>query len=162
MRLDEVYQAALQAGSGGIRYNDSTKIIQLMDIDKNWVNWRYWNGDIMNSGIKISSLLLTKTSKIAGETVPVAGCIIYATAQTSSANNHMGTVVEIDLIGKTGTQTLVASHYNVSSSATEEVTITFENTNGGYFSYKWAITKYSSYTQSYGMNINASFVYITT
>ena len=37
---DEVYQAALESGQGGIRYNDSLKQIQLMDTNKNWVNWR--------------------------------------------------------------------------------------------------------------------------
>ena len=43
MKPDEVYQAAMQAGSGGIRYNDSTKTIQLMDTEKNWVNWKHFN-----------------------------------------------------------------------------------------------------------------------
>jgi len=43
MSLDEVYQAALAAGSGGIRYNDSTKTIQLMDTDKNWVDWKKYD-----------------------------------------------------------------------------------------------------------------------
>lgn len=40
VRIDEVYQAALEAGSGGIRWNSSTKYIQLMDQNKNWVNYK--------------------------------------------------------------------------------------------------------------------------
>ena len=41
--IDEVYQAALEAGSGGIRFNDTTNRIQLMDTNKNWVDWKYYN-----------------------------------------------------------------------------------------------------------------------
>ena len=40
---DEVYQAALAAGSGGIRWNSDTNYIQLMDEDKNWVNYKYYD-----------------------------------------------------------------------------------------------------------------------
>ena len=36
----------MQAGSGGIRYNDSEKYIQLMDENKNWVNWKYFNASL--------------------------------------------------------------------------------------------------------------------
>lgn len=41
--FDEVYQAALAAGSGGIRWNSMTNYIELSDENKNWVNWRYYN-----------------------------------------------------------------------------------------------------------------------
>ena len=53
MILDEVYQAALEAGSGGIRWNSQTKYIQLMDENKNWKNWRYFNTDISVTNISI-------------------------------------------------------------------------------------------------------------
>lgn len=41
--IDEVYQAALEAGSGGIRWNSVTNWVQLMDQNKNWVDWRYYD-----------------------------------------------------------------------------------------------------------------------
>ena len=43
MKLDEVYQAAIQAGSGGIRWNSITKFVQLADENKNWIDWKYYN-----------------------------------------------------------------------------------------------------------------------
>ena len=42
---DEVYQAALSAGSGGIRWNSTNNMIQLMDQNKNWVNWRFFDAN---------------------------------------------------------------------------------------------------------------------
>ena len=33
----------MQSGQGGIRWNSTTKTIQLMDENKNWVNWSYYN-----------------------------------------------------------------------------------------------------------------------
>lgn len=33
----------MEAGQGGIRYNDTTKRIQLMDTNKNWVDWRIFD-----------------------------------------------------------------------------------------------------------------------
>ena len=35
----------MAAGSGGIRYNDSTKRIQLMDTEKNWVDWKVYDAN---------------------------------------------------------------------------------------------------------------------
>ena len=33
----------MAAGSGGIRWNSTTNIIQLADENKNWIDWRYYN-----------------------------------------------------------------------------------------------------------------------
>ena len=43
MSSDEVYQAAMQSGQGGIRWNSTNNWVQLMDQNKNWVNWQYYN-----------------------------------------------------------------------------------------------------------------------
>lgn len=43
MSSDEVYQAAMEAGQGGIRWNSTNNRIQIMDQNKNWVNWQYYN-----------------------------------------------------------------------------------------------------------------------
>ena len=38
--LNEIYQRSPVSGFGGIRYNDETKTIQLIDTNNNWVNWK--------------------------------------------------------------------------------------------------------------------------
>ena len=55
MRLDEVYQAALAAGSGGIRWNSETKYIQLADENKNWIDWQYYNPNEVISLVPVMS-----------------------------------------------------------------------------------------------------------
>ena len=45
--IDEVYQAALEAGSGGVRWNYDTKYIQFKSTNgtDNWIDYKYINPD---------------------------------------------------------------------------------------------------------------------
>ncbi len=56
MNLDEVYQAALAAGSGGIRWNSEINYIQLMDENKNWINWQSFDPERVTSSIVYKNL----------------------------------------------------------------------------------------------------------
>ena len=40
---DEIYETALEAGSGGIRWNSTTDFIQIMDENKNWIDYDYFD-----------------------------------------------------------------------------------------------------------------------
>ena len=41
-----MYQAALAAGSGGIRWNSATNWIELADENKNWIGWKIYNPNL--------------------------------------------------------------------------------------------------------------------
>ena len=60
MILDEVYQAALAAGSGGIRWNSTVNYIQIMDENKNWINYKKFNPN--KSFIRVYSGVASNTN----------------------------------------------------------------------------------------------------
>lgn len=93
MTLDEVYQAALAAGSGGIRYNDSRKRIQLMDENKNWIDWKYYDTsqEVQLAAISSSGGTLTHVFQKTGLYLACCGC------QALSVTNVTTTATKTDL-----------------------------------------------------------------
>ena len=94
MKLDEVYQAALAAGSGGIRWNSVTNYIQLADENKNWIDWQYF-------GFKPNLVLTQLNGAISGTvyTCPQAGLYAVWTCVLAGAPSisYTGTVVASDV-----------------------------------------------------------------
>lgn len=160
MRLDEVYQAALAAGSGGIRFNEVTNIIQLKDTQGDWINWKWFNPNIgvdsaMHSVTITGKYTSGNTTYFENSTAP----IIHITASTRSANNHLGEPIELFLADKTTDQTINPTHNNQTIGQTEGIRITIRYTASGFMSFDWIISPYTSYVGSYGLN--ATITYIT-
>ena len=110
MRHDEVYQAALAAGSGGIRWNSVTKQIQLADENKNWVDWRYFNTDYEISHDLNSTSEGSQTftlSKVGLYILTVAGhttTTLTTNATTLATSPTLGSIIEL-LVYSDGTAT---------------------------------------------------------
>jgi len=163
MSLDEVYQAALEAGQGGIRYNDSEKYIQVIDTDKNWVNWRPFNSAVLNSnGISASSETVAPIKNISWVYSSIfESSIIWMSGYSASANNHKGDVITQSLINYRSNQTFTFRHYNGSSSAYESITVEFIYGLDGFNQYRYELTEYNSYTTTYGAKLLLDFVFIS-
>ena len=82
----------MAAGSGGIRWNSVTKKIQLMDENKNWIDWQFYDqnttmlqiGNYTDSGIK-SATLAKGTYLLFGSTYS-SGASIITNISTTATN----------------------------------------------------------------------------
>lgn len=79
--IDEVYQAAMQSEQGGIRYNDTTKTVQLMDVNKNWVDWKVYDA---HAQLELCGLSAFAISPSMNYTFTHNGVYIFVTTTFSS------------------------------------------------------------------------------
>lgn len=79
----------MAAGSGGIRWNSETNYIQLVDENKNWVNWQYYNPNFTVNHVFKAVMINTQS-----DTISLNKQGIYGVSWVSSdSNNHSDNLV---------------------------------------------------------------------